>query len=142
MSVLSFIIKEDHNFASWAEKELANLYSEAPRIEQIAATVLTYAGPALQTVVTAEAGAPAGALTGAVIQEAQADLTAASGLIYDFGPHPTVGNVVTSVKNNLTALLTAGHVTNAKSVDTVTKVVNSLGALGNALATVTAPKAA
>lgn len=133
MSVISFLIKEEHTFASWAEKELAKLYSDAPKIEQTAGVILAYAGPALQTVVTAEAGAPAGAAVGAIVQQAQADLITASGLIYDFGPNPTITSIISSVKSNLAALLTAGHVTDPKSVDTVTKVVSSLGALENAL---------
>ena len=62
MSFLSTL----HTFGAWAEKELAALVGKAPAIEQVAASVLKYAGPALQTVVAAEAGAPAGALMPAV----------------------------------------------------------------------------
>jgi hypothetical protein len=112
---------------------LAALVGKAPAIEQVAASVLKYAGPALQTVVTAEAGAPAGALVGKIIADAQAGLTAASGLIYDFGATPSIASVVSSVENNLGALLTAGHITNPNSVATVTKVVTELGSLSTAL---------
>jgi hypothetical protein len=129
MSFLSTL----HTFGAWAEKELAALVGKAPAIEQVAASVLKYAGPALQTVVTAEAGAPAGALVGKSIADAQAGLTAASGLIYDFGATPSIASVVSSVENNLGALLTAGHITNPNSVATVTKVVTELGSLSTAL---------
>lgn len=130
---MSFLT-ELHTFGAWAEKELAKLVGIEPKIEQIAGTVLTYAGPALQTIVTAEAGAPAGALVGKVISAAQADLTAASGLIYDFGASPSVASVISSVQTNLSGLLTAGHITDAKSVGTATKIVTELGQLANAIA--------
>lgn len=133
MSFLSTL----HTFGAWAEKELAALVGKAPAVEQVIASVLKYAGPALQTVVTAEAGAPAGALVGKVIADAQAGLTAASGLIYDFGASPSLASVVSSVESNLSALLSAGHVTNSNSVATVTKVVTELGSLATALSSST-----
>lgn len=129
MSLLTAV----HTFGAWCEKELAALAGKAPAIEQVAASVLKYAGPALQTVVTAEAGAPAGAIVGKVVADAQAGLTAASGLIYDFGATPSAGSVIASVQSNLAALLSAGHITNANSTATVTKVVNELASLAGAL---------
>src|SRR5579885_3650133 len=90
MSIFSSIENAAHSFAAWVEKEWKKLYNEAPKLEQVADTVLAYVGPALQTVVTLEAGGPAGAIVGSVIQEAQKDLTAASGLIYDFGATPSI----------------------------------------------------
>jgi len=122
-----------HTFGAWAEKELTLLVGKAPAIEQTAASILKYAGPALQTVVTVEAGAPAGAIVGKVVADAQAGLIAASGLIYDFGATPSVASVISSVQTNLAALLSAGHVTNSASVATVTKVTTELGSLVTAL---------
>lgn len=141
MSIFSKIIAAEHTFAAWAEKELEKLYSVTPKVEAVAAAVLKYAGPALQLVVTAEAGSAAGSLVGAVISEAQTDLIAASSLIYDFGANPTATSIINAVLKNLAALLTAGHITNAGSVSTVTKVLSSLGALAAALPVV-APVAA
>lgn len=128
-SIFAKIANAEHTFAAWAEKQLAKLSTEAPKIEQVADTVLTYAGPALQTIVTLEAGAPAGAIVAKVVQQAQADLTAASGLIYDFGATPSAGSVIASVQSNLSTLLAAGHITDAGSVATANKIVNELGAL-------------
>jgi len=129
MSILTAL----HTFGAWAERELAALVGHAPQIEQVAAAVLKYAGPALQTVVTVEAGAPAGALVGKVVADAQAGLIAASSLIYDFGATPTAGTVLASIQSNLGALLSAGHVTNANSVATVTKIVTELASLSTAI---------
>lgn len=139
MSIFSKIAATEHTFAAWAEKTLQTIENVAPSIEKVAGTVLTYVGPALQTIVTAEAGAPAGSVVGKVIGQAQSDLTAASSLIYDFGASPSVTSIVGSVKDNLGTLLTAGHVTNATSVSTVTKVVGELAAL---IAALPAPVAA
>ena len=129
MSYLSAL----HTFGAWAEKEIQLIEGKAPAIEAVAASVLKYAGPALQTIVSVEAGAPAGAAVGAVVADAQAGLTAASGLLYDFGASPTVGSVVASVQTNLSALLSASKVSNPNSVATVTKVVSELGSLATAL---------
>jgi hypothetical protein len=126
-------LTELHTFGAWAEKELAAIVGKAPKIEAVAASVLQYAGPALQTVVSIEAGAPAGALVGKIIAEAQGGLVAASGLLSDFGATPTVGSVVSSVKTNLSALLSASNVTNPTSVATITKVINELDLLATAL---------
>ncbi len=131
-----------HTFSAWAEKELAGIVGKAPVIEQAAASILKYAGPALQVVVTAEAGGPAGALVGKVLADAQAGLTAVSGLIYDFGAQPTFCSVVSSVQTNLSSLLSAGHITNATSVATITKVATDLGSLSTALSGQPAPPAA
>ena len=133
MSIFDNIKAAEHTFAAWAEKEWAAVFKAAPKIESVLAATLKYAGPALQTVITAEAGAPAGAIVGKVIQDAQAGLVAASGLVYDFGATPTVGGVIGSIQSNLGDLLSAGHVTNAGSVATVTKVVNELTALAAAI---------
>lgn len=138
MSIFKGIANVEHTFAGWAEKELSKLFKDAPKIEQVADAILTYVGPALQTVVTIEAGAPAGALVGKVIREAQSDLTAASGAMYDFGATPSVGSIINGVKDNLAALLAAGHVSNPASVANVNQVVNELDVLVTALGKVSA----
>lgn len=133
MSIFSKIASAEHTFAAWVENEWTKLFNAAPEIERIADTVLKYAVPAISIIVGAEAGAPAGAAVSAIGAEAQKDLIAASGLIYDFGATPTAASVISGVQNNLAGLLTAGHVTNTTSVANVTKVVNTLGALVAAL---------
>ena len=133
MSILSALIKDEHTFAAYAEKELVKLFNEAPKIEEIASPILTYVGAALQIIVGAEAGAPAAAIVGSVIKQAQSDLVAVSGLIYDFGATPSASSIVSGVQSDLGSLLTAGHITNATSVSNVTKVVDSLSALAKAL---------
>jgi hypothetical protein len=133
-SLIAKIEGAEHTFAAWAEKELGKLHNEAPALEQTAASILKYAGPALQTVVTAEAGAPAGEIVGKVIADAQAGLTAASGFIYDYGATPTAATITGSVVENLTSLLSAAKISNPASVATVTSVVNNLNSLTTALA--------
>lgn len=138
MSFFSKIVSVEHTFASWAAKTLEKLFTVAPKVEQIASTILTYAGPALQTIVAAEAGGAAGAVVGKVIQQAQSDITAVSGLIYDFGATPSAAGIINAVKENIGALLTAGHITNPTSVATVTKVATELDTLANAISNPTA----
>jgi phage-related tail protein len=128
-----------HTFAAWAEKELGLLNKAMPSLEQTAASILKYAGPALQMVITAEAGAPAGAIVGKVLADAQAALTAAAGFIYDYGATPTAATITQSAVTNLSSLLAAGHITNSTSVATVTTVINNLNNLTQALYGNTAP---
>ena len=134
MSIFTNIAAAAHTFAGWCEKEWAAIYKVAPTVENILAATLKYAGPALQIVVTAEAGGAAGAVVGKALADAQAGLLAASALVYDFGATPSVSGVLTGVQSNLSGLLSAGHITNANSVAIVTKVVNELTALVAALA--------
>jgi hypothetical protein len=142
MSLLSVIEGAEHSFAAFAEKEWTKLYNETPKLEQIVATTLKYVGPALQMIVTAEMGAPAGAIVGNVIKEAQSDLLAASSLIYDFGATPSVSSVFTGVNTDLSSLLSAGHITSSKSVSTVNRVISEIEVLANAIKNaVTAPAA-
>ena len=56
MSIFTNIAAAAHTFAGWCEKEWAAIYKVAPTVENILAATLKYAGPALQIVVTAEAG--------------------------------------------------------------------------------------
>lgn len=133
MSLFSKIATAAKTFAVYAEKELAKLVGATPKIEAVASTVLKYVGPALQILVTAEAGGAAGAVVGNVIGEAQKDLIAAGSLIYDFGATPTAASLIDSVSKNIGALLTAGHVTNINSVATATKIVSNLDSLAAAM---------
>lgn len=123
------------SFTTWVKSEWTKVFNEAPKIEVLADTVLKYAVPALSIIVGAEAGAPAGALVASVGAEAQKDLSAVSGLIYDFGATPTAASIVSGVQSNLQGLLTAGHISNANSVANVTKVVSTLGDLASHLST-------
>lgn len=113
----------------------ASFPKNEPALENVLASTLKYAGPALQIAISAESGAAAGSQAGKIIADAQAGLTAASGLVYDFGAHPTVGGVIGSVANNLGSLLSAGHITNPSSVATVTSIVTQLNGLVQAINT-------
>lgn len=139
MSLFSKITGAVKTFAVYAEKELAKLIGAAPKIEAVASTVLKYVGPALQILVTAEFGSPAGAIVGNVVAEAQKDLIAAGSLIYDFGATPTAASLISAVSANLGALLTVGHITNPNSVAAANKIVSNLDSLATALAPAPAP---
>jgi hypothetical protein len=123
------------SFTSWLKTEWTKMFNAAPSVIHVADTVLKYAVPAISIIVGAEAGAPAAAIVASVGAEAQKDLLAVSGLIYDFGANPTTAGMVTGVQNHLSALLSAGHISNAGSVANVTKVVNALGDLASHLTT-------
>jgi len=130
---MSWFANLEHNFATFAEKELAAFSKEALTIEPILSSILQYGGMVLQTVVTVEAGQPAGAIVGKVILDAQAGLVAIRSTVYDAGATPSISSTIASIQTNLNALISAGHVTNPTSVANITKVVNALGAIPSAL---------
>lgn len=122
-----------HTFGAWAEKELAKLDNEAPKIEAVADTVIKYVSPAL-TIIGGMVGGAAGAeAVNAITTEAQRDLVALSGLVHDFGATPTAATVAAAVQSNIGTLLTDGHVTDPAHVASVNKIVNELASLVTAL---------
>ena len=131
--IISKIEGAEHTFAAYAEKEWAAIYGEAPKIEQVADSIIKYVGPALQIAVTAEGGAAAGTAVGTVVSKAQSDLIAASALINDFGATPNAAAVLTTVKANLSTLLTDTGVKSPTAVKAVTNAVNSLDVLTTAV---------
>ena len=133
MSLFSAIAKAEHSTAAWFEKEWAKIHADAPKITDIADRVLPYVSSLAQIVIGAEAGAPAAALVGNVLGQVQKDLDVANAVIYDTGATPTATSAVTAIQTNLSGLLTAGHISNATNVATITKAVNELGVLIAAL---------
>ena len=132
MSIFTPFIKDIKTFAAKIEAELAKLWVAAPTLAQVVSTTLTFVGPVLQAVVTAEAGSAAGTVVGSVIATAQQDLTAVKGLITTVGPTPTVASLLNGVKADLASLLGAAKISNPASVSNVTLVINELEALVDA----------
>jgi hypothetical protein len=119
-------------FGGWVAKELAKVFAAAPKIEQVADTVLSYVAPALQIILGA-LDPPAAAIVAPIIAEIQKDLHVASGLIYDFGANPQAAAIIQSVEGNLQGLLDAGHVKDPALQGQVTLIINTVGSLATAL---------
>lgn len=128
---MSFITKLE-SFAAKVEKEFAALWGKAPSLTTIASTTLTFVGPILETVITVEAGAAAGAAVTTVINKVESDLAAVKGLLTVVGPTVSVKGLITSAQADLSSLLTAAQITNPASVANVTLVINELEALATA----------
>lgn len=132
MSIFGAIANAEHTAVAWIEKEWSKLQTEAPKIEQVADAGFKYATASL-TIVLEQVGATSPA--GSVISEAIKDITTLSAVVFDAGASPTVSGLIGDVVTNLSGLLSAGHISNAGSVATVTKVVSTLAALVSAFAT-------
>lgn len=132
MSFFTNVEHAEHSFVAFAEKALLKFAKEAPTFITIVDGALTYIGPLLQVVVSAQAGTVAGAEVAKVVAEIQQDLTAFSGLVYDLGPNPTFANLLTSANNNLQSLLAAGHITNPVASAAIALVLRELNALAAA----------
>ncbi len=130
-----------HTFLAYFKKEYQKVEANLPQIEKVADTVLKYVGGALQIVLTAEGAGAAASVVGNVVTEAQQDVTVAGSLIYDFGANPTATSMLSSVSENLSGLLTAGHITSTTAVTAANKVVGELNALSTALTAASAPAA-
>lgn len=133
MSFLTVLEGAEHSTAAWFAKEWTKVHAEAPTVVAIADKTLPYVSLLLQTVIGAEAGAPAAAVAGTILSKAQSDLDIANAVIYDTGATPTAVGAITAVQNNLTGILKATQVSNPTSVATVTKAVNELGTLASAI---------
>src|SRR5271168_1462721 len=126
MSFTSFfkdIENAEHSTVAWIEKELATLVGDAPTIERVVDAGLSYIGPVLEIALAAVGQTAVATVVENVVNQAENDLQAASALITDFGPTPTAASIFASVKANLGALLTAGHVASTAAVAAVNKAV-------------------
>jgi hypothetical protein len=137
-SVFHGIAKAEHSTVAWLEKELAAFVGDAPKIEQVIDAGLSYVEPVLTLALDAVGDEAAANIVAKVIDEAQADLKAASALVTDFGPTPTAASIFAAVAENLQTLLTDGHVKSAQSVAAVTKAVTEVGVIGAAISTAVA----
>lgn len=136
MSFLDTLKKWDHSFTSWAATEWAKIYSDAPKIEHAADTALKYAIPATGIIVQELGTAPEAQKAVSILTEAQKDMQAASGLIYDFGPHPSAGSILGGVQSNLSGILQDAHVKSTGTVAKITNVINAIAPIAEALAPV------
>jgi hypothetical protein len=142
-SIFTGVSNAEHSTVAWLEHAMVVFVHEAPTIEKVIDAGLSYIGPVLTLALTAAGDGPAAAIVTDAINQAHIDLHAASALVTDFGPTPTAASVFSAVEANLSALLAAGHVTNATSVAAVTKAVSEIGVLGAAVgAAVSAVEAA
>lgn len=136
MSVSSFfggIEKALNTFGAWVEKEWTKLFNAAPPLLQLADTILSYTLPSLQIVLAALDPAAA-TMVGPIFAEIQKDLTVVSGLIHDFGATPNAVSILTTIENDLSNVLQAGHIKDAKLAARLTAIINGIGSLAIALA--------
>lgn len=133
MAFLDGIKNLAHTFAAWVAKEWTVVYNEAPKVEHIAASILNYAGPALQVVIGLEGGPAAAEEVGKILNDAKARLTAASGLIYDFGATPSVAGLLSTTAANIDQVAQLTSLKNPKSVGVLKGIVTQLGGLATAL---------
>ena len=129
MSIFSAIANAEHTFVAWFEKEIAAIKKVAPTIEQSADAAFKYASLVVGIVA---AQVPTGSEAEKVLQEILSDIKVASAVVFDAGAHANVAGVVQTIVDNLADLLKAGHISNAGSVATITKVINTLAALVSA----------
>lgn len=138
MPFLDTLKKWKSSFTSWAATEWKKIYGEAPAIEHAADTAFKYAIPAAGIIVQQLGTGQEAQKAVSVLQEAQKDMQAASGLIYDFGPHPAAGAIVSGVQSNLTGLLEDAHVKSTNTVSKITNIINAIAPIAEALAPVAA----
>lgn len=136
MAFLDTLKKFEHSFTAWAATEWSKIYNEAPKVEHVADTALKYAIPAVGILVQQYGSAPEAQKAVSVLTEAQKDMQAASGLIYDFGATPSAGSILNGVQSNLTSILADAHVKNTNTVDKITNIINVIAPIAEALAPV------
>lgn len=119
-------------FGAWIVKEFTKLHNEAPAIEKVADTVISYAAPALQIILGA-LDPPAVAIVGPIIAEVQKDLHVASGLIFDFGANPNAVSILSAVTKDLQGILDAGHIKDSALQGKVSLIIQTVSSLTESL---------
>lgn len=100
--------------------------------EKTLASVITYAAPIVQLLVTMAAGPAAGTIVGTVANAAKNDLATISAVVTDATSVPgasettVVVNALNSLKTNLGSLLTDAGVKNSAESTTITNYANVL----------------
>lgn len=135
MSLLSGL----KGFGKWVAQEFTKVFNAAPKVEQIADTVLKYVAPAIQ-IVLGLLDPPAAAVVGPIIAEIQSDIHVASGLIYDFGANPTATSILSGVVDKLNDILTAGHIKDTALVSKVQGIVTTISTLVESLTSALKPQ--
>ena len=129
MSIFSSIASAAHTFVAWFEKEVTAFEKVAPSLEKSADAAFKYASTVLSIV---QAQVAPGSEAAKVLGEIVSDIKVASAVVYDAGAHPNIAGLIQTIVDNLGALLSAGHISNAGLVATITKVVSTLAALVSA----------
>jgi hypothetical protein len=133
-AVVSDIEGAGKTFVSYLVKEYAEFYKIEPTLIQTVDATVSYVEDGL-TIVLPLAGA--GTLAGpidAIVEEAVTDLNRASALVYDFGPSPTAASIFAATQSNLSALETAGHITDPATIAKVKLIINAVGTVAQLIA--------
>lgn len=133
MSIFSSIANAAHTFVAWFEKEVQAFEKAAPTLEKSADAAFKYASTVVSIV---KAQVTPGSEADKILGEIVSDIKVASAVVYDAGAHPNVSGLIQTIVDNLNALLSASHISNAGLVATITKVINTLAALVSAFAAV------
>ncbi len=133
MSIFSNIANAAHTFVAWFEKEVTAFEKAAPSLEKSADAAFKYASLVLGIV---QAQVAPGSEAAKILGEIMSDIKVASAVVFDAGAHPNVAGLVQTIVDNLNALLTASHISNAGLVSTITKVIGTLAALVSAFSSV------
>ena len=133
---------ELHTFGAWCEKELGKLSGEAPAIEKIADSVLTYAGGAATIIAGLEGGPAASAAVTSAVAAIHTGTVALNGLITDFGATPTAASIATSIASNASSLISAAEIKNPASIVAANGIVTNLTNLATGLTAASPAQAA
>ena len=98
--------------------------------EQKASAGLGIVAPGLESVVALTAGESDSVEIQSVVSEVQTDLATLAGLLSQSQAGQnvvgTITNILNAVKNNLSSILTAGHIKDAETLTKVTAIVNGV----------------
>jgi len=115
-----------------AKSFFAKVFKNAPSDTAAALSVINTIAPEAE-LVFALVDPTLAVVANPIITEIQADLATVANLLKS-GNTVSVGTFLTAIKSNLTALLTAGHITDPTSVTKVTGIVSAVDVLSNEFA--------
>jgi uncharacterized membrane protein len=128
MSWFTTLVQDTESFTAKFEQELAKLWGKAPTVAAIANTTLTFVGPLVEAIFAIEAPAAAPGVT-AIINQIQASLLSAQGLIIAVGITPSLTSVIKGAASDVQDLITLGQIKDPTSISNTKLILQELNAL-------------
>lgn len=114
------------SFFSEVETEFKKLFGSAPAALQTASAVITVVAPLVESLIALTGNEAAAAAIAVVVKQVEVDITAVQVTLKSVGSPLSLVGVLDAIVSNLKTLLTAGDIKDAKTLEVVTSVVNTI----------------
>jgi|GEM_PF-3627106 len=133
MKIFDTLKSFEHTFAAWVAKGYQVFRNDEPTVVALADRVFPYVKSAVQIGLTLEGQGALSVAAGALLDTVHAKADVAAGLLYDFGPSPTVVSAVNDLQQNLGQITSVLGIKSTAAQSAVAKAVGEVSALSAAV---------